>query len=162
MNRRRGNDAHDKMKMPCIRPNFGLMLLVMVFIMIQKVQAADVLEDLVKSLASDGASCLVMVADKWTSSDYLNDDNHIPMTFIDSSINSSTVGSVLPPMQGIHPVSDCSHYLLWFKDANGTLIFLDRCDNSTFKVKFQMNHNQIVSDTSNNWGFLQGVNSSPI
>ena len=158
----RRNDAHDKMKKPCTRHNFGLKmpLLVLVFIMIHKVQAADVLDDLIKSLASNGASCLVMVADKWTSSDYLNDDNHIPMTFIDSSISSSRVESVLP--QGIHPVNDCSHYLLWFKDANGTLIFLDRCDNSAFKVQFQMNHNQIVSDTSSNWGFLQGVNSSPI
>ena len=118
-----GNDAHDKMKMPCTRPNFGLMmpLLVLVFITIHKVQSADVLEDLIKSLASNGASCLVMVADKWTSNDYMNDKYHISMTFIDSSINSSRVGSVLPPMQGMHPVNDCSHYLLWFKDANTEL-----------------------------------------
>ena len=127
INGRCGNNAHNKMKKPSSRPNLALMM-VLVFIIIQKVQSADVLEDLIQSLASNGASCLVMVTDKWTSSDYLNYDNHIPMTFIDSSINSSRVGSVLPPIQGINPVNDCSYYLLWFKDANRTLVFLQRCD----------------------------------
>ena len=100
--------------------------------MVQRVQSADVIGDLVKSLASNGASCLVLVAEKWASSDLLNDDtNPIPLTFIESSINASRIRGVVPHMQGIHPVRDCSHYLLWFKNANRILSFLDRYDTST-------------------------------